>query len=79
MGWGISGQGKRNVFKWICGSCHGDFTMKTNRLSSRCAPKCPMCGSLYIEPATEEAKDRISSGTLACQRISEDIKKKMEE
>jgi hypothetical protein len=37
-----------------------------------------MCGSLYIEPATAEAKERIVSGEMACEEAGEHIKKKTE-
>ena len=69
--------GKRNEFKYRCADCKAETFMHTTRLIRASLPRCPSCGSLYLDPVTKTARDRITEGQTAMTEQAKEIERKM--
>ena len=50
---------RRGTFKYKCDEC-GEFTYLTAIDRSRASiPRCPSCGSTWLDPVVEDSKNRL--------------------
>lgn len=54
--------GRRGTFKYECEDC-GEFTyLSRNERGRSGIPRCRYCGSTWLDPITEDAKDKMQTG-----------------